>query len=152
MARAITADTEDPAREGLHYLLLDVCTMFLGWPSIFPADRRGSIARELQPVATGFLSFLVGTAECTAAGSETACRQAACWSPSAQPCVLWTWAGAGLSLLQPPLTAAKIECRDITRTPPLPLAGAVLACSAPDVSSLRLERPHTAIALLQEAL
>ena len=60
VAGAITADMEDPSKEGLHYLLLDVCTMFLGWPSIFPVDRRGSIARELQPVASGFLSFLVG--------------------------------------------------------------------------------------------
>ena len=147
VAQAITADTEDPAREGLHYLLLDVCTMFLGWPSIFPADRRGSIARELQPVATGFLSFLVGTAECAAAGSKTACRQAACWSAAAQPSVLWTRAGAGLSLLHPPLTAAKIECRDIIRTSLLPLGGAVLACFAQDPFSPELERPHTYIAL-----
>lgn len=127
VARAITADTEDPAKEGLHYLLLDVCTMFLGWPSTFPADRRGSIARELQPVANGFLSFLVGLAQCAAAGSER-CRQAACSSASAQPSVLWAGAGAGLPLLQPPLTAAPMECSNITQTPLLPLAVAALAC------------------------
>lgn len=48
MVDALIGGETDPRRDGIHYLLLDSCVMFLGWPSLFPVPPRGGAAASLM--------------------------------------------------------------------------------------------------------
>ena len=47
---AVCSGAEDPASAGVHYFLVDLCIMFLGWPGLFPQPPDTAAARDLLDV------------------------------------------------------------------------------------------------------
>ncbi len=48
MVDVLVGTEADPRKDGIHYLLLDACVTFLGWPALFPVPPGGDAPANLM--------------------------------------------------------------------------------------------------------
>ena len=64
---ALLGDEAAAARDGVHYLLLDLCVTLLSWSPLFPPLRSDALGRRLpeqwSSAAQQIINFLVGASD-----------------------------------------------------------------------------------------